>query len=74
MSTEFNNGANVAANNKIMLINDTDTNNTNNKNNKQVIDYLFSPREIQDKTLYHKPLNISNRTFSYRKIPFQTKD
>ena len=37
MSTELNNGTNVAANNKIMLINDNDTNNTNNKNNNKNI-------------------------------------
>lgn len=37
MSTEFNNSANVAANNKIMLINDNDTNNASNKNNNKNI-------------------------------------
>lgn len=49
MSTELNNGTNVAANNKIMLINDNDASNTNNKtNNKNITAIVENKPTVTD--------------------------
>ena len=48
MSTELNNGTNVAANNKIMLINDNDTNNTNNTTNNKNITSIVENKPTTD--------------------------
>ena len=64
MSTELNNGTNVAANNKIMLINDNDVSNTNNKN---------TAVSVENKTTTNEKNNNINNTNTNNNTAANTK-
>lgn len=66
MSTELNNGTNVAANNKIMLINDKDVSNTtNNKNITSIVENKTTTDEKNNNT--NATNNTNNNTSSNTK-------